>query len=186
MESLYRGVTYWPGERRRVATWGARAHGEFLGLHSSEQEAAQAVAQHKGCAVVSLLRPAVAIKFFAKWHRAWLLEGALPCDLAAAVARASLHQRMFTAMPGLELWSFQGKVAPWKDALYNAWLRLSCPSMDDFRTSGCPGPALASVLQAATQSMHNWPCRDARALSNIRRHGSCTAAQGRLCTCHQW
>lgn len=181
MESLYKGVTYWPGERRRVATWGARDNEEFLGLYSSEQEAAQAVAERKGCAVAALLRPAVAIKIFAKWHRAWLLEDALPCDLGAAVARASLHQRMFTAMPGLELWSLQGKTAPWKDALYNSWLRFGCPSMEDVGTSGCPGPVLASVLQAAAQSMHNCPHRDARALSNICK---CIGLQTwQLCSC---
>ena len=120
-QSLYKGVCFWPGVRRRELTWGARSRGRYIGLYSSEAAAAQAVAEHEGCTVSALLRPVAMIKLFAKWHKAWILEAALPCDLEAAVARASLHQDMFAAMPGLELWSIHGKYCPWKDALFNAW-----------------------------------------------------------------
>ena len=52
-----------------------------------------------------------------------LLQG----DVTAAVECEVLHRPMHVMEPALELASIQGKIRPWKEALWNSWRALGAP-----------------------------------------------------------
>ena len=151
--SLYVGVGWSP----RHAKWFARDGSTNLGLFDEESAAAEAMAAHRSVPVMKLVSPAAQIKLFSVWHQAWTSDNLLPCDLEATIERAHLHQPMFAALPGLEVWSFQGKFGSWKDALWEAWQAAGRPTEHDFDSKEALGSALANILRDATLSYAQCP-----------------------------
>ena len=54
-----------------------------------------------------------------------LRAGKLPADLLSAIRHQMSSQPMFAAEPGLELISLQGKYDPFRQALYEAWTKVT-------------------------------------------------------------
>lgn len=104
---------------------------KYVGIFCTEKKAIEALMAHIGVTKMSALpkktaghriSPKARMERFQELHK--IFHDFMPGDLEAAFEAFHQHSDMFADEPLLELLSLQGKIRPWKIALYEAWQEL--------------------------------------------------------------
>ena len=81
----------------------------------------------------------------------------LPGDLESAVRHQAMSSRMFSAEPGLEVLSIQGKYEPWRAALLKEWSSRQRRRAVEKASPAQRATSVLPVLEAAAFQMDNDP-----------------------------